>query len=178
MSEGLHGLILPFEAHTPTLSPDAFVAHGASVLGEVTMKASSSVWYNAVVRGDVMPIVIGERSNIQDLCMVHTSTGVSACIVGDDVTVGHRAILHGCTIGDACLIGMGAIILDGAVVEEHCLIAAGTLITPNTHIPAGSVVMGSPGRVRRTVSAADIDGFVRSAQHYVHMAARHVRSMR
>jgi len=177
MSDGIRGLVLPFEGHTPQLAPDAFIAHGASVIGEVTMKASSSIWYNAVVRGDVMPIVIGERSNIQDLCMLHTSTGVSPCIIGDDVTVGHRAILHGCTIGDACLIGMGAIILDHVVIEEHCLIAAGALITPNTHIPAGSVVMGSPGKVRRSVSPEDIEGFVQSAHHYVHMAERHVRSV-
>lgn len=165
--------ILTFEGHEPQLAPDAFVAPGAFVMGQVTLGAQSNIWYNCVLRGDVMPITVGARTNIQDLSMIHVSTGTFSCHIGDDVTIGHKATIHGCIIGNGCLIGMGAIILDGAVIEDHCLIAAGSIIPPGKRIPSGSVVMGAPGKVKRTLTEAQIQHHYASAHHYVELAERH-----
>ncbi|TXD38222.1 gamma carbonic anhydrase family protein [Lujinxingia vulgaris] len=165
--------LLDFEGTFPRLDSGVFVAAGAKVIGEVQVGADSSVWYNAVVRGDVCPITIGERTNIQDLSMVHVTSGQFPTVIGDDVTVGHRAIVHGCTIGNRVLVGMGAIVLDGAVIEDECIIAAGALVTPGTHVPAGSMVMGAPGKVVRALSPAERADLLRSAAHYVQMARRH-----
>jgi carbonic anhydrase/acetyltransferase-like protein (isoleucine patch superfamily) len=170
-------LILPFEGIVPTLAPGAWVAPGASVVGDVILGPDASVWYGCVLRGDVHHIRIGARSNIQDLSMLHVRSHQYGCIVGDDVTVGHNVVLHGCTIGDGCLIGMGAIILDGAVVEAGCLVAAGALIPPGMHVPSGSVVMGSPAKIKRAVSDEERQSFLDSAAHYVRLKARHVASL-
>lgn len=168
---------LPFEGVYPSLSPGCFIAPGAQVMGQVTLGQGSSVWYNCVLRGDVLPIRVGARTNIQDLSVLHVSGPDFACTIGDDVTVGHRAIIHGCTIKDRCLIGMGAIILDGAIIEDDCIIAAGALVPPGKHIPAGSLVMGSPGKVVRQVSAQDRENILHSAQHYVALAQQHLLSL-
>lgn len=143
------------------------------VIGRVTLRDQASVWYNAVLRGDVHDIVIGERTNIQDLSMLHATTGVSPTIIGNDVTVGHRAILHGCSIGHTSLIGMGAIILDEAEIGEYSLVGAGALVTPGKKYPARSVILGSPGKVVRETTDAEIEGFLESARHYVEMAQKH-----
>lgn len=168
-----HPGILPFEGVLPTLHAGVWLAPGAHVIGHATLADDVNVWHNAVIRADVMPITIGPRTNVQDLSMIHVTSHRFATTIGADVTIGHRAILHGCTVGDRCLIGMGAIVLDGATIEDDCLIGAGALIPPGAHIPAGSVVLGAPGKIRRTTTDAERLGFVESARHYVELARRH-----
>ena len=150
----------------PTIHRSAFVAPTAVLVGDVTLSENSSVWYHAVLRGDINRISIGPSSNIQDGCVVHLADdfGVS---VGELVTVGHRAILHACTIADEVLVGMGAIILDGAEIGARSIIGAGTLVTGGTKIPAGSLVLGSPGKVARTLSLDERAGIRAWADKYV-----------
>ena len=145
-----------FENHTPVLGARLFVAPSATVVGRVTLADEVSVWFGAVLRGDVGTITIGARTNLQDLSVVHVTTDYADTLVGADVTVGHGAILHGCTIGDHVLVGMGSIILDKAEVGEWSLIGAGAVVTPRTRIPPRSLVLGSPARVARPVSAAEL----------------------
>jgi carbonic anhydrase/acetyltransferase-like protein (isoleucine patch superfamily) len=163
MNRSLHSLA----GVLPRCAPSAWVAPGAHVIGRVTLGKDVSIWFNAVLRGDVVPIHIGDRTNIQDLAMIHGSTGGRDVAVGPDVTVGHRAILHGCTIGRAVLVGMGAILLDDVEVGDHCLIAAGAVLTPRTIIPTGSLVMGSPAKVRRLLRDEEIESLYASAAGYV-----------
>lgn len=146
-------------------------------MGDVHLGDGANVWYGSVLRGDVMPIRVGARTNIQDLTVVHVTSGEYPTHIGHDVTVGHRAIIHGCTVGDFCLIGMGAILLDGAEIGDYSLIGAGAVVTPGTKIPPGSLVLGSPGRVVRQVSDEEREGFVDSARHYVELARRHRASL-
>lgn len=165
-----------YDGIAPQLAAGVWVAPSADVVGEVILGEDVNIWYGAVLRGDVAPIVVGARSNIQDLAMVHATKGVSRTIVGADVTVGHGAILHGCRIADFCLIGMGAIVLDNVEVGEYCLIGAGALLAPGKKIPPGSVVMGNPGRIVREVTDAERRQFEASARHYVEYARRHAAS--
>ena len=165
--------LIDFEGTFPKVGDDVFIATGSRVIGDVEVGPQSSIWYNAVVRGDVCPIVIGARTNIQDLSVIHVTSGQYPTYIGDDVTVGHRALVHGCRVGDRCLIGMGAIILDGAVIEEECLIAAGALIPPGMRVPSGSLVMGSPGRIKRELTPEERQRIQMSAAHYVEMGQRH-----
>ena len=160
----------PFKGVSPTLAASCFVAPSASIIGDVVIGEDSSVWFGTVIRGDVFPIRIGARTNIQDNAVVHVTGGRSATTIGDDVTIGHLALVHGCTIGQNCLIGMGSIILDDAVIEDECLIGAGALVTPRMRIPARSLVVGSPARIVRTLSDADVDRIRASALTYVDMA--------
>ena len=141
--------LLPYDGRTPTLGRDVFIAPGAYVIGNVTIGDESSVWFGAVLRGDVGAIVIGARTNIQDLSLVHMTGGVSNARLGDDVTVGHGVTLHGCDVGHRCLVGMGSILLDGVRVGDDSVIAAGSLITPRMVIPPGSLVVGRPAKVVR-----------------------------
>lgn len=164
---------LSFDGKMPVLAPDVYIARGAQVIGDLEMGAGSSVWFNAVIRGDVMPIRIGERTNIQDLSMLHTSLDIAPTIVGDDVTVGHRAVLHGCTVDNGCLIGMGAILLDGVHVGEGSLVAAGSLVPPGMKIPPHSFVIGSPARIKRSTTPEERAMFLMSAAHYASLAARY-----
>jgi len=143
-----------------------FVADNATVLGRVRLAVDSSVWFNAVLRGDNDDIVIGRGSNIQDGCVLHTDPGYTLT-VGEDVTVGHQAMLHGCTIGDNSLIGIKAVVLNGATIGRNCLIGAGALIAEGKTIPDNSMVIGVPGRVKRELSAEEVEGLTRSAQRYV-----------
>lgn len=143
----------------------AQIAKGAIVYGDVTLGEKSSIWYNAVVRGDDGPIRIGKYSNVQDNCTVHLDTGHEVNI-GDYVTIGHGAVVHGCTIENNCLIGMGAIILNDAVIGENSIIGAGALITQGKVIPAGSMVVGSPGKVIREITQEEKEGIKRNAFHY------------
>lgn len=149
----------------PDIHPSAFVAPGAVVRGDVHLAENSSVFYNAVLRGDRAPIFIGAGTNIQDGCVVHVEYDLPA-VVGRDITVGHGAILHGCTIGDETLIGMGAIVLNGARIGKNCLIGAGALVTQNAVIPDGSMVIGSPARVKRPLTPEEMDGIRQSAADY------------
>jgi carbonic anhydrase/acetyltransferase-like protein (isoleucine patch superfamily) len=150
----------------PKLGAGVYIAKGAVVLGDVRMGDSSSVWYNAVVRGDINYIQIGHGTNIQDNAVLHLADEFP-CILGDYVTVGHSAIVHACTIGNEVLIGMGAIVLDGAVVGDQCLIGAKALVTGGTQIPAGSLVLGSPAKVVRPLTADERAGLKHWAQKYV-----------
>jgi len=158
---------------TPQLGEDTFIAEGAKVIGDVTLGDEASVWYNCVLRGDVEPITIGARTNIQDLTMIHATEDEHATTLGEDVTVGHRAILHGCRVDDRSLIGMGAIVLDGVHVESNCLVGAGALLTPGTHVPEGSVALGSPASIVRGVSEQEREMFETRALHYSELAENH-----
>jgi len=139
-----------FAGFSPNIHPTAFIAAGADVIGRVTLHEETSVWFHATLRGDIHEIIIGPHSNIQDNAVIHLADDYG-CYVGAWVTVGHSAILHACTVKDECLIGMGAIVLDGAVIGERSIIGAGTLVTGGTVIPPGSLVLGSPGKVVKTL---------------------------
>lgn len=156
------------------IDPTAFIARGAIVLGNVHLGADASLWYNTVVRGDTERIVIGDETNIQDLSMVHADPGYP-CLVGRRVTVGHRAILHGCTVEDECLIGMGAILLNGVRVGRGSVVGAGAVLVESTIVPPGSVVLGIPGRVAREVDETMRERIDRSWRHYVAQAENHRR---
>lgn len=142
-----------------------FLAEGSKVIGDVKIGEGSSVWFNAVIRGDSSPIVIGKNTNVQDNAVLHVSHE-NALKIGDNVTIGHGAIVHGCTIGDNVLIGMGAIILDGAVVEDHCIIGAGALVTQNKHIPKGSLAFGNPAKVIRPITEDEKASVLENAKEY------------
>ena len=157
---------------TPNIDPSCFIADSAEVMGNVTIGADSSVWYQAVLRGDVDSITVGCRSNIQDLCMVHCDTGLPT-IIGDDVTIGHSAIIHACVIGDKCQIGMGAIILDGAVIGDGCIIGAGAVVPPRMVVPPLSQVMGIPGRVVKTLDPEKAEAVAEHSRQYAELAAGH-----
>jgi carbonic anhydrase/acetyltransferase-like protein (isoleucine patch superfamily) len=154
------------------IDPTAFIAPGAIVLGDVHLGRESSVWYNAVLRGDTDRIAIGDQSNIQDLTMIHADEGVP-CTVGRRVTVGHRVILHGCTIEDDCLIGMGAIVLNGVRVGRGSVIGAGALLRENMDVPPGSLVVGLPGKIVRALDEAARERLEHAWRHYVDQARRH-----
>jgi carbonic anhydrase/acetyltransferase-like protein (isoleucine patch superfamily) len=162
--------------HRPEIDPDNWVAPDATVLGNVVLKAGTSVWFGAVIRGDNDPILIGEASNIQDHSVLHTDVGYPLTI-GRGVTVGHRVMLHGCTIGDNSLIGIGSVILNGARIGRDCLIGANTLITERKVIPDGSLVMGQPGRVVRPLEPGQIEDLTTSAEHYVQNARRYAAEL-
>lgn len=157
---------------TPVIDPSVFVAPTATVMGNVSVAAGSSIFFGAVVRAEEALISIGENTNIQDVCVLHTDPGMPMTI-GSGVTVGHGAILHSCTVGDNALIGMGAIVLNGAVVGRDCIVAAGALVPSGMVIPDGSLVMGSPAKIRRETAAADIEANRRSAAFYVKEAAQY-----
>lgn len=158
----------------PQLGKNVFVAEGAILRGDVTIDAHSSVWFHAVVRAENASITIGESSNIQDNCVLHVDAGADVRI-GNQVTVGHGAVVHGCTIGDNTLIGMGAIILNHAVIGKNCIIGAGALITQNTVIPDNSLVVGNPGKVKRAVTADEVKDITENAMHYVKEAAVYLK---
>jgi len=151
----------------PRVDPSAFVVDSAVVVGDVVLGPEASVWFHAVVRGDVERVRIGARSNVQDNATIHVTRGRWPTVVGDFVTIAHAAVLHGCTIGDHCLVGIGAIVLDGVVVESECLIGAGALVTPGTRIPPRSLVLGSPARRVRDLSEDEIGRLHQSARSYV-----------
>ena len=154
------------------IHPSAYIAPGAQVLGAVSLGARSSVWYNSVLRADMEPITIGEETNVQDLSMIHVDEGIP-CTIGARVGVGHRAILHGCTVEDDSLIGMGAILLNGVHVGTGSVIGAGAVLTEGTSVPAGSLVLGVPGKVVRPVDEGLRDRIASTVAHYVALAQRH-----
>jgi carbonic anhydrase/acetyltransferase-like protein (isoleucine patch superfamily) len=154
------------------LHPSVFIAPTAAVMGDVTIGEDASVWYNAVVRGDMAPIVIGAQSNIQDGTIVHVDAGVP-CTVGQRVAVGHRVVLHGCTVGDDCLIAMGSLLLNRVTVGSGSVIAAGAVVPEGMQVPPRSLVMGVPGRIVRQVDAALADRIAATWAHYVKEARAH-----
>ena len=167
-------MIRPYRSILPRIHPTAFVDESAQVIGDVEVGEESSVWMNVVVRGDVNRIRIGRRTNIQDGSIVHVQYETHPTTIGDDVTVGHGVILHGCIVGDRCLIGMGAILLNGVVIGEGSIVAAGTLLTEKTVIPSGALVLGSPGKVRRPIDADEAERIAAYAERY----AAHAREYR
>lgn len=167
-------MLLPYKGILPGLGENVYIEESARVIGDVEIGRDSSIWFNAVVRGDVHYIRIGERTNVQDNCTLHVTKDIYPLIIGSDVTVGHNVILHGCTVKDRCLIGMGAIILDNAEVGEDCVIGAGTLVKEGTVIPPGSLVVGVPGRIARDVRPEEKARILRSAQNYIEYAKNYV----
>jgi carbonic anhydrase/acetyltransferase-like protein (isoleucine patch superfamily) len=165
--------IRPFGGRTPVLHASAFVADGAVVLGDVEIGEHSSIWFGTVVRGDVNSIRIGARTNIQDLSVLHVTSKTHPTVVGDEVTVGHRVVLHGCTVKDRCLIGIGSVVMDGAVVGPESVVGAGALVPPGMVVPPRTLVMGAPAKVKRELTAEEVDALRRSADNYVDYAARY-----
>ncbi|SEC14998.1 Carbonic anhydrase or acetyltransferase, isoleucine patch superfamily [Paramicrobacterium humi] len=156
----------------PDLHESSFVASGARIIGAVTLAEQSSVWYNAVLRGDSDSITLGARSNIQDGVAVHVDAG-SPVVIGSDVSVGHNAVVHGCTIGDTVLVGMGAVVLSGAVIGDECLIAGGAVVLGGMEVPPRSLVAGVPAKVRRSLSDDEVASIRANAAHYVGNADLH-----
>jgi carbonic anhydrase/acetyltransferase-like protein (isoleucine patch superfamily) len=164
------GLIRPVRGRVPKIDPSAFVADNATIVGDVEVGARSSIWFGAVLRGDVFHIRIGEDTSIQDNSVIHVTHDQYATVVGNQVTVGHSVTLHGCTVGDRCIIGMGAIILDQAVIGERCIVGAGALVTSGTKIPPGQLAVGSPARVKRPLTDDELAWLEASAAHYVELS--------
>ena len=157
---------------TPRVAAGAWVAETASVLGRVELKADASVWYGSVLRGDNEWITIGERSNVQDGCVLHTDMGFPLTL-GADVSLGHMVMLHGCTVGDGSLIGIGAVVMNGARIGRNCIVGAGALVTEGKDFPDNSLIVGSPAKVVRTLSDDQVAKLKLNAAHYVANAVRH-----
>ncbi len=164
------------EQREPALAQGAYVAPGAALIGDVTLEEGASVWFNAVIRADDAPIFVGAGSNIQDGCVLHADP-FTPLRIGEGVTVGHMAMLHGCTVGDGSLVGIGAVVLNGARIGKNCLIGARALITEGKEIPDGSLVLGSPGKVVRALSEDELASLPMSAQHYRRRAALYEESL-
>jgi carbonic anhydrase/acetyltransferase-like protein (isoleucine patch superfamily) len=180
-------MLLSHHGESPRIHETAFVAPSADVIGEVEIGAESSVWFKVVIRGDVNSIKIGKRTNIQDLSMLHVSRpniGLpgkekgSPLVIGDEVTVGHHVVLHGCTIGNRVLVGMGAILMDDVVIGDDCIIGAGALVTQGTVVPPGSLVMGAPAKVARPLKPAEFAFLPKSAANYVGDSREYMRIAR
>jgi len=157
---------------TPTIDPSVFVADGAKIIGNVSIKKNCGIWYNAVIRSENNPVIIGENTNIQDNAVLHLDYGFDLSI-GSNVTVGHGAIVHGCTVGNNCIIGMGSIIMNGAVIGNGCIVGAGAVVTEGTIIPDNSVVIGTPGRVVKACDEKALALIQMNAAHYVEIAAKY-----
>lgn len=168
-------MLYTFDGHTPEVHPSAYIAPSADLIGRVRIEATSCVLFGAVVRGDTEQITLGEGSNLQDGVAVHADPGYPVTI-GANVSVGHNATIHGCTIGDECIIGMGATVLNGASIGSGCLIAAGTVILQGQVIPPGSLVAGVPGKVRRELNADEHANIQRNAKHYQSLREKYLQA--
>jgi carbonic anhydrase/acetyltransferase-like protein (isoleucine patch superfamily) len=166
------GTVRTFGGKSPSVHASAFVADGAVVLGDVEVGAQSSVWFGCVVRGDVNSIRIGARTNVQDLTVIHVTSRTHPTVIGDEVTIGHRVVLHGCTVKDRCLVGIGSVVLDGAVVGPEAIVGAGALVPPGMVVPPRTLVLGSPAKVKRDLTDEELEALRRSADNYVEYAAR------
>ena len=166
-------MIAAFGERAPLLDPSAIVFDGATVVGRVILGAEPSIWCGAIVRGDVDHVDVGRGTNVQDRAVIHVTTKKFSTVIGDEVTIGHGAILHGCTVHDRVLIGIGSIVLDGAEIGPDCMIGAGALVTPGTKIPPGHLAVGSPARVKRPLEPAEIEHLKRSAANYVMLSAHY-----
>jgi len=162
--------IMPWKGTDPEIGKDVFIASGARVIGDVVLGAESNIWFNVVIRGDVNSIRVGFRTNIQDNAVVHVTRETGPTNIGSDVTIGHSAVIHACTIEDNCLIGMGAVVLDGARIRKNSFVAAGSVVTPGKDFLPGSMIMGSPAKVARPLSEKEIASLQHSADHYVELA--------
>jgi carbonic anhydrase/acetyltransferase-like protein (isoleucine patch superfamily) len=166
-------MVFAYQGHAPQIDPSAYIQSSARVVGDVVIGPESSLWFHVVVRGDVNSVRIGARSNVQDLSVIHVTRDRYPTRIGDGVTIGHRAVVHGCTVGDGSLIGIGAVVMDGVVIENDCLIGAGALVTPRTHIPAGYLVLGQPAKPVRELHPDELDYLKRSAANYVEYAVKY-----
>ena len=162
----MSGLILPFKGTTPTIADDCFVAPNATVIGDVVIGSGTSVWFGVVIRGDVHEIRIGERTNIQDGTIIHVTEGKLGTYIGSDITIGHGAVLHACTLEDGCFVGMGATILDGAVIEAGAMVAAGAVVTPGKRVKKGELWSGNPAKLMRPLRDEELAFFPKSATKY------------
>lgn len=167
-------MLVPYKGFSPRLHPTVFVADGARIVGDVEIGERSSVWFNAVVRGDIFPIRIGRRTNIQDGCVLHVRAGFPVT-VGDEVTFGHGVMAHGCAIGDLCLLGIGCVVLDGAEIGRGSVIAAGVVVPPGMVVPPHSLVMGAPGKVVRNLGPGSAEENRVYADNYVGYAENYPR---
>ena len=171
-------VILPYRGILPTIHADAFIAPGAVVIGDVHIGADTNVWFGCVIRGDVNHIRIGERTNIQDGSIVHVTRETAPTIIGSNVTIGHQATIHGCTLQDESFIGMGACVIDGVVVESHGFVAAGALVTPNKRIKTGQMWAGNPAKYFRDLTDNEHAYLAISAKHYVDLSKEYKHSPR
>ena len=162
--------IIQYKNRIPKLHSSVFVAEGAKIIGDVEIGELSGIWFNAVIRGDVNVIRIGSRTNIQDNAVLHVTTTTAPLNIGSDITIGHSALLHGCTIEDCCLIGMGAIILDKAYIHQHSIIAAGAIVLEGCNVPEGMLVAGIPAKIKRPLTEEEKQFIRRSAENYVSYA--------
>ncbi|WP_439113551.1 gamma carbonic anhydrase family protein [Hydrogenophaga sp.] len=168
--------IYELDGLAPRMAESAWVADNAQVMGDVVLGEDSSVWFGTTVRGDTETITIGRGSNVQDGSVLHADVGMPLTI-GDFVTVGHQVMLHGCTVGDGSLIGIGAIVLNGARIGKNCLVGAGSLVTEGKEFPDGSMIMGSPARVVKSLTPEQMEGLRQSAQHYIENAQRYRKGL-
>lgn len=173
----IHGLILPFNGIYPRIAPSVFLAPGSVVIGDVEIGEESSIWFNATIRGDVAPIRIGQRSNVQDGAVLHLDTG-TPCIVGNEVTIGHSAIVHGTTVGDGVTIGMGAVVLSRSIIGSEAIVAASALVPEDGHVAEGMLVMGVPARERRALTPEERLASRENALRYVRNAALYTRDLK
>lgn len=167
-------MIRTYQGIKPTIPKSAFIEETAVVIGDVVIGEDSSVWFHSVIRGDVHHIRVGNRTNVQDLSMLHVTHDTHPLIIGDDVTIGHHVVLHGCTIKDRVLIGMGAIIMDGAVIGEDSVVGAGALVTEGTIVPPKSLILGQPARVKRQVTEKELAWIRESAENYIRYARQYL----
>jgi carbonic anhydrase/acetyltransferase-like protein (isoleucine patch superfamily) len=168
-------LLRSYRGIAPRLGEGVFLAETAVLVGDVVVGARSSVWYGAVLRGDVFHIRIGDETSIQDNTVIHVSHGRNATLLGNRVTIGHSVNLHGCVVGDRCIIGMGSIILDSAEIGDRCIVGAGSVVTAGTRIPAGTLALGSPARPKRDLTSEEMSWLEVSAEHYVELAREYLR---
>ena len=166
-------MISEFYDKKPDIHDTVYIADNAVIIGDVSVDENSSIWFNSVVRGDVNYIRIGKRTNIQDNSVLHVTTDTHPLLIGDEVTAGHRVILHGCTVGNRVLVGMGAIILDGAVLEDNSFVAAGSVVPPGFVVPSGKLVMGAPAKVKRDLTEKEQQSIIESADNYVRNAKKY-----
>jgi carbonic anhydrase/acetyltransferase-like protein (isoleucine patch superfamily) len=169
--------IYELDGHTPKLGQNAYVADSAQVIGKVTLEENASVWFGTIIRGDSEHIKIGRNSNVQDASVLHADEGVPLTL-GENVSVGHKVMLHGCTVGDGSLIGIGAVVLNHAKIGKNCLVGAGALVTEGKEFPDGSMILGSPAKAVKQLSPEQIEGLKRIAKHYVENAERYREGFR
>jgi carbonic anhydrase/acetyltransferase-like protein (isoleucine patch superfamily) len=173
------GIVTAYDGKSPRIAEDVFIAPGAVVMGDVDLAAGVGIWYNTVARGDVNTITIGERSNVQDGCVLHTGYGEKHALrIGRDVTIGHNACVHGCTVEDECLIGIGANVLNGALIRSHSYVAAGALVPPGMEVPSGVLVAGVPAKIIRELKQSELDDLIPSAERYRRYATEHQKALR
>ncbi len=165
-------MIVKFKEKEPDIATDTFIAENASIIGDVSIGKGSSVWFGAVLRGDLAGIRIGERSNVQDNAVIHVDTNTPT-IIGNDVTIGHNAVVHACKIGNSCLIGMGAVVLSNAIIGDESVVGAGAVVTENKKFPPRSLIIGAPAKVIRTLTDEDVKKVRENAAHYVELSKAH-----